>query len=59
MIILLITLLWLASLGLFVGLRARATKSRPDGRIAGSLPNRREAPRSTQGRGAISLGSSR
>jgi hypothetical protein len=59
MIILLIALAWLASLGIFVGLRARATKSRFDRRVVERLPIRLDAPRSAQGRGVVSLGSSR
>jgi hypothetical protein len=59
MIVLLIGLVWLAALGLFVGLRARATKSRLDRRVVERLPGRLEVPRPAKGAGAVSFGSSR
>jgi hypothetical protein len=59
MILLLVAFAWLASLAIFVGLRARATKSRLDKRVVERLPHPLEAPRSAKGRGVVSLGSSR
>lgn len=56
MIILLIALVWLASLTLFVALRAKATKSRLDRRFAESRPAQGDALRSTYGRDAVPLG---
>jgi hypothetical protein len=53
MIVLLIALVWLASLGLFVALRAKATKSRLERRAA---EQRTDVPRSALGRDAVPLG---
>jgi hypothetical protein len=55
MVILTIALVWLASLALFVGLRAKATKARLDRRIAERRPSHVESSRST--RSALPLGS--
>jgi hypothetical protein len=54
MVILLVVLVWPASLALFVALRAKATKSRLDRRFAESRAAHAEASRSD--RGAVRLG---
>jgi len=56
MIVLLAALVWLASLALFVALRAKATKSRLDRRIAESRVACPDASRSAYGRDAVPLG---
>jgi hypothetical protein len=56
MIVLLVALVWLASLVLFVALRAKATKSRLDRRIAEPHPAHADASRSNYGRDAVPLG---
>jgi hypothetical protein len=53
MIVLLIALVWLASLALFVALRAKSTKSRLDRRAAQA---RADASRPAYGRDAVPLG---
>jgi hypothetical protein len=55
-IVLLVALLWLASLALFVVLRAKATKSRLDRAIAESRPAPEDSSRSAYGRDAVPLG---
>jgi hypothetical protein len=57
MTVLLVAFVWLASLALFVGLRARATKSRLDRRVVERPPSRPEGTRPAQRRGAVPLGS--
>ncbi len=55
MVILLVALVWLASLALFVALRAKATKSRLDRLFAESHPAHADASSSAYGRGAVRL----
>jgi hypothetical protein len=55
MVIWVIALVWLVSLAVLVGLRAKATKARLDRAIAERVPNHVEGPRSA--RSAVPLGS--
>jgi hypothetical protein len=56
MTVLLVVFAWLVSLALFVALRAKATKSRLNRRIAESRVARPDASRSAYGRDAVPLG---